>query len=267
MPSRRERDDIAALSEARVLQLIDQRFRTLFRRAATGGAPGGGADHGSLTGLADDDHTQYLQDTAGTGGDGITVASRVISIDLDTDSGLEFDSGELRLANGRVLNRTATTVTVVNTTTETDLYRFTVPAGTLAADGDCLRFTAWGSYTNNGAAANTIRPSFDFGSTTLWFDASANLGISSAERGWYIDCMLMRDAEDSQRLGGELTLADEGPATNGYGSFNNRTYGTAFGGTAAEDDASALDFALRVQHQLADANTTISLFGAILQKL
>jgi hypothetical protein len=53
-------------------------------------------DHGDINGLSDDDHTQYLLDDAGTGGDGIAVASRVVSVDLVAGGGLEFAGGQLQ---------------------------------------------------------------------------------------------------------------------------------------------------------------------------
>lgn len=57
----------------------------------------GTRDHDLLTGLADDDHTQYLLDAGATGGDGIDVTARVISIDLTTNSGLSIGTGELSI--------------------------------------------------------------------------------------------------------------------------------------------------------------------------
>ncbi len=42
----------------------------------------GTRDHDLLTGLADDDHVQYLIDLPATGGDGITVATRTIAVNL-----------------------------------------------------------------------------------------------------------------------------------------------------------------------------------------
>lgn len=81
-----------------ILTLVEPLIRRLIRRALNGAGIGGDAiDHGVLDGLSDDDHAQYLLDVAGTGGTGITVASRVISVDLgdiDHDLLLNFLADE-----------------------------------------------------------------------------------------------------------------------------------------------------------------------------
>jgi hypothetical protein len=75
-------------------------------------AGGGQLDHGAaLTGLGDDDHTQYLNaarhlaigdasphHAAATAGDGIAVTGQQVAVDLATNSLLEFSSGDLRVA-------------------------------------------------------------------------------------------------------------------------------------------------------------------------
>ena len=72
-----------------ILTLVEPLIRRLIRRALVGGLGGDSIDHGALEGLSDDDHAQYLEDDAGTGGLGITVASRIVSVDLgDIDHNL-----------------------------------------------------------------------------------------------------------------------------------------------------------------------------------
>ena len=77
-----------------ILTLVEPLIRRLIRRALVGGLGGDSIDHGALTGLSDDDHAQYLLDVAGTGGAGIDVIARVISINLAELLTL-FDHGDL----------------------------------------------------------------------------------------------------------------------------------------------------------------------------
>lgn len=73
-----------------ILTLVEPLIRRLIRRALNGAGIGGDTiEHGTLGGLSDDDHAQYLLDVAGTGGLGITVSGRIISVDLgDIDHNL-----------------------------------------------------------------------------------------------------------------------------------------------------------------------------------
>lgn len=93
-----------------------------FSVAGGGGLPGGGiTDHGLLTGLADDDHTQYLNTTRGdarytllstynlhiadadahhdtaTAGNGLQISGQQLSVKLPTDSGLTAAGAGLSL--------------------------------------------------------------------------------------------------------------------------------------------------------------------------
>lgn len=84
-----------AWTQDAILALVVPTIRRLIQRAGIGDLGGDPIDHGSLGGLPDDDHVQYLIDLASTGGDGIDVVSRVIEVDLTSDSGLAFSFGAL----------------------------------------------------------------------------------------------------------------------------------------------------------------------------
>lgn len=91
----RDAKPIAWTQEA-ILALIDPYVRRLIRKATNGdGIGGGGGDHGLLVGLSDDDHTQYLLDAPGTGGDGISVSGRTITAELGATGGLGIESGDI----------------------------------------------------------------------------------------------------------------------------------------------------------------------------
>lgn len=82
MPPREQRTRL--WTEEAILTLVRQPIKRLINRALTGSGIGGPpVDHGGLNGLLDDDHTQYLRDTTGTGGDAINVTARVINFDPD----------------------------------------------------------------------------------------------------------------------------------------------------------------------------------------
>jgi hypothetical protein len=99
MPQRPDDRIPKAWTQDAILALVTPTIKRLIQRAGIGDLGGDPIDHGSLGGLADDDHTQYLPDLSGTGGDGIDVTGRVVSVDAGatSDSGLGFTSGELRM--------------------------------------------------------------------------------------------------------------------------------------------------------------------------
>lgn len=170
-----------------------------------------------------------------------------------------------------VLNAATTTVDVVNTVTETDLYNFSVPGGTLGTT-NALRLTLIGDLLKNdggGAATWTIR--FYFGATqylivtrapstnsanrqmfSLLIDIGAN-GATNAQVAWGIVRSTAGQAPNTSII---ITNADPG-------SLDAYSYNAAI----AEDSTIARAFRVSAQWGTANANLSIRLRSAHLEVL
>lgn len=95
-----------------------------------------------------------------------------------SDLGTDLGTSGVRFANGyfgtaiyvagnavpSVLHKSVTSAQTGNNTDETTLWSYSLPAGTLASDGQAVRITAFGTFAAN---ANTKTINLKFGGTTL----------------------------------------------------------------------------------------------------
>ena len=137
---------------------------------------------------------------------------------------------------------TATTVT--NTTTESSLWSFTLPANTLGtANG--VHVKMFGTMVNNSGANRAYTISVKYGATTIFSDALANIGANAASRAWVIDLTLgAANATNSQTLIGTMSVSSTASATTGTGDLNSADTITqrTFYGTSAEDSTADKTF-------------------------
>jgi hypothetical protein len=166
-----------------------------------------------------------------------------------------------------VLTRANTLQTVVNTTTETSVFSFSVPGNTLGTTR-MMRLTLLGDILNNSGATVTFTPRIKFGATTLYADA-ISLSTSGNRRGFCATIYLSaQNATNVQTLGGHLTLSGNGTTTTGIGDFGASSTGdTAISGSAAIDSTAAQTFTVTIQFGTANANTDFRRQYAILELL
>lgn len=139
---------------------------------------------------------------------------------------------------------TVSAVTVVNTVTSSDLAAFTVPAGRLATNGDSLRMTVWGDITNStGGSVNYTFRAY-FGTTAALTSNALGLASSASPRQWRAVIEVARAGSSSQLVSGALTIGNAS-ATN-FPSTNTGVVNLG-GGTAAENQANALDLKFMVE--------------------
>jgi hypothetical protein len=105
-------------------------------------------------------------------------------------------NGLINTINGSVGRISANTSTVSNTSTtaEVTLQQFTVNPGYLAAAGDGLRVTCWGTFAG-GAATKTVK--LYFGSSAVTASAAT---VSAG--GWYLQQTVMRKSATTQAYAG-----------------------------------------------------------------
>ena len=81
------------------------------------------------------------------------------------------------------------TTTVVDTVSDTPLFTYTIPAGTLKA-GDVLRLSLWGDCLNNSAASRIYTNYLKLAGTTIITAAMATAAASATRRNWFVDALL-----------------------------------------------------------------------------
>lgn len=165
-----------------------------------------------------------------------------------------------------VLDKTATTLTVSNTTTDTQLYGVTVPANTLGTS-HLIRVSIGGTYTNNSGATTNLRLRIRYGGTTIWDDTvGATTGISTSgnNRAWRLDFTFAAAGSTLLQEGyGSFIMGHAGGTNTGTGDAGQTTgssngYEAAMYGGSVVDSTAAQTFEVRVVHGAANANISIS---------
>jgi len=95
-------------AQAAFYSILDERPRSGFSAASVSGGGGGVSDHGALTGLADDDHTQYIlangtrafTGSQSFGGNNITSVGTVNGVTVETHASRHLPNGADPLTTG-----------------------------------------------------------------------------------------------------------------------------------------------------------------------
>ena len=144
------------------------------------------------------------------------------------------------------LARDLSTVTVTNTTTETSIFSFSIPANTLGPNR-LLRVNIGGTYLNNSGGIRTLTIRLKYGATTVASFARTITEVNPVA-GFIFDLYLCGDDSNSAQKGWfNFATVDDS---------QDLTFGTRAFGIAAEDSTGALTFDVTVQHGFANANLT-----------
>lgn len=155
-----------------------------------------------------------------------------------------------------VLHRSVIDVDVDNTTTETDLANYTVPAGTLDVDGRKVVIEQRGDILNVGAARSlTLRIYID-GSIT-WAD-SLPLSNIDDRRPFYLRTELIRTDSGEQALYARLDLgglngASPDTGTGGSTAAAGQTF-TMLAAQTLGDETGSINMRVSVEHSAATSN-------------
>lgn len=149
------------------------------------------------------------------------------------------------------------TVTVSNTTTETDLLTYALP--TSPATGTIFRVRAFGTYLNNSGANRTLALAIKIGSTTAMSGTSGNIGTSASRRPWTAQFDLVISGSNAQKVTIEGGLAAAGGLWTvipflGYGS-------------ATEALSTSKNLVLAITHNLAATTVDMVLEGYVVEKI
>lgn len=220
----------AAYASLQVLQLhLGNGARIVDRASAFEGAETAG--RGSL-GLRTDDGTAWIK---------------------TTPSG---NTGWQRVGAGSIAQRSVVPVDADNTTAETTLASFELPANTLDVDGRIAALLIRGDVFNNGASRNaTIR--VYWGDELQWADVVALANVDD-RRPLRIDLELIRTGSGTQVLHGEIEIsaansAEPDTGTGGSMAANGLQY-NLFDIDAAISEEDAQTFRVTIQHDTATTN-------------
>jgi hypothetical protein len=146
------------------------------------------------------------------------------------------------------------TVEVVNSTTETDLFSYTVPAGSLAA-GDRLRISAGIDFLNNSGGSVTYTPKLLLGATSILPGLALGVSSNTNRRYGSLDAVVAVVSTAAQRAHGSIV------AVGGSSSFPGSTGSIIWSGTGTgtEDLTAALDLKFSVTLGTAHASADFNL--------
>ena len=162
-------------------------------------------------------------------------------VDYITQSGIPIPVSQIVgfQQQTRFLDRSATTVDVANTVTETSIYTFTIKANDMGTDR-VLRLALSGDYLHNATGTDTCAISVKFGGTTFWKSSLDSGGATSVNRHPWVMRLEIQNmgATNSQAIFGTIDSerCDEPLPTTGVGHALtqvtvNRGLFTSFGAT------------------------------------
>lgn len=133
----------------------------------------------------------------------------------------------------RVIDRDVVEAEVVNTTSETAVYSFSVPGGTLSTNR-ALRLSFVADYLNNDGAGRNLTVSIKLGSTTIFTSGAQSITNNASRYGIEGRCLISAaNATNAQRAASRVLVAGAGSVTG--------THVLAAAGWAATHNAIAED--------------------------
>lgn len=200
---------------------------------------------------------------------GIVELATAAETTTGTDTTRAVHPAGLKVELGKkiyLLDKATTTVDVVNTAAETDLYRFTVPGNTLGTD-KALRLSILGDYLNNSGASRLLTLAIKFGATTLATGSIVTVAASANRGVWSLYVVLYaKGATNVQNSVGRVSMITSGQAGMDGGWFS-LTDLHGFHRAIAEDSTGSKDIAVTTTHPVADANLSMRMLDARLELL
>lgn len=161
----------------------------------------------------------------------------------------------------RILFRQTSSVLVSNTTTETDLFTFTVPANVLGTSRQIL-VEAHGEHLNDTGSSQTIQFRLVYGATNVFTTGAVGYSNNASGRAWIIRSTLASaNATGAQSSSATVAMAAPGTVS---GTLSNGSADFSISGTntLAEDSTVAKTMALKVDLGTASASMTCRIRNA-----
>lgn len=154
------------------------------------------------------------------------------------------------------LDHKISTTTVVNTTTETDLYSVSIPVGALGIVGFKLRMEIAGDILNNSAGAQTVVFKAYYDDTAMLTSKAISLGNNAQRRKWKADIELIAETASAQRCSALLHISE--PTADTWATDESSGVNVTGYGTAAEATTAAKNLKITATLGAADANFEIT---------
>lgn len=172
----------------------------------------------------------------GNGTSAVNVTGAGTSGQVLTSNGAGVDPTFQAATGGSspVITRTATAVTISNSTTETSIFgSYSVAGATMGTDGDVMRLYVPFTYLNNSGASQSWVLKVKVGGTVIYNDSGQLATTSANTRVGYIECIFTRASSTTVNLDIRQYLSNANVATTGIGDLANAfTWGNIVGATA-----------------------------------
>ena len=157
--------------------------------------------------------------------------------------------------------KNTSTVSVVNTASETNLLNQTVTAGSMGTSG-ILHVVLSGYYLNDGGSSADFTMRLKFGGTTIWEDTSLNFSDATIRKPMHMEFWVKNmGSASSQRSTGWYMFGESQDAPVGYSDFSNVTtkpVGVINGASSAISTASSQNLVITITHSTADTLTSVN---------
>lgn len=157
-------------------------------------------------------------------------------------------------ASPNTLLRDMSAVDVDNTTAETELFSYTIPAGTLSVD-NAVKLDLGGDLLSNGGGAINFTWRVYLGGTVIWRD-TISIGVDVDRAPWWFTLTLAAKGSDAEQiLAGFGMIGFQATPTTGKGSWSTSANETPiWNGSIAVDCSVDQDFTVSVEMGTAHAN-------------
>lgn len=194
-------------------------------------------------------------------GSGYTLATLVAGTGATVTNG----AGSITVGISQLLDKSTTEQTVANTVTETSVYSFTVPGGTLSTNRT-LRLTVTGAYLNNSGSPDQWNLRVKFAGVTIASGLSPSMGASAASRTVRLTTELNANGTTSSQRAMTTWLIGTGAAENTYDG-SAATLTSAFNGSLTADSTTGQVITVTAQHGTAASTISFKRFVAVLEIL
>lgn len=150
--------------------------------------------------------------------------------------------------------RENTDLEVSNTTTETEILNYTIPANYMAGDRG-LRVTMYGRVTNNSGATRTLSIRTKLGATEMWESEAMTLSTDADHRPfmWSFE-VSAKDSDAAQELYGFWAMSAQVAPPTGEGAVNAFGVASPVYGSSTEDATTDLALVVTAQFDGAHAD-------------
>jgi hypothetical protein len=164
-----------------------------------------------------------------------------------------------------VLNRDVTQAEVTNTTTETTVYTFSVPGGTLGTN-KALRLKLLGDHFNDDGASRDLTIRVKFGGTTI-LSGTLTVTATSGRLPFIGEVQLVAaNSALAQIASGDFIMGNQGSAS-GTMAATGFTFLNGMHNAVAEDSGVNRTLSVTIQHAAASGNISFRLHTATLELL